>query len=180
MKGELKIFRCINVISKEIFNDYELEFSRTIENPIECQESLNFKLSELIIRPRNIYFSISRNVYFRKNEIELINWLLNNQLRAFIYLKKPVNNLEIGKILKLNVNFEGIEKDLNLDDRKNNDFIIVKNIFGKEINIPYKLLELITFKWDTAMIQKKSETSMFSRLGFKILNKFQPEKVLYQ
>ena len=164
LKGELKIYRCTNVISTEIFNDYELEFS------VVRQESLNFKLSELIIRPRNIYFSISRNVYFRKYEIELFNWLLNNQLRVFIYLKKPVNNLEIGKILKLNVNFEGIEKD----------FIIVKNIFGKKINIPYKLLELIAFKWDTAMIQKKSETSMFSRLGFKILNKFKPEKVLYQ
>ncbi|TFG24288.1 MAG: hypothetical protein EU529_04745 [Promethearchaeota archaeon] len=180
LKGELKIYRCTNIISKEIFNDYELEFSRTIENPIERQESLNFKLSELIIRPRNIYFSISRNVYFRKYEIELFNWLLNNQIRVFIYLKKPVNNLEIGKILKLNVNFEGIEKELNHDDIKNNDFIIVKNIFGKEINIPYKLLELITFKWDTAMIQKKSETSFFSRIGYKIMNKFKPEKVLYQ
>ncbi len=180
LKGELKIYRCINVISKEIFNDYELEFSNTIENPIQRQESLNFKLSELIIRPRNIYFSISRNVYFRKYEIELFNWLLNNQIRVFIYLKKPVNNLEIGKILKLNVNFEGIEKDLNSNDKNNNDFIIIENIFGKEINIPYKLLELITFKWDTAMIQKKSETSLFSRIGYKIMNKFKPEKVLYQ
>jgi Zn-dependent protease with chaperone function len=175
LKGELKIFKCLDIIPADEFEDYKFIFKDSISKRISDEESLTYKLGDLIIRPRDIYFSISRNIDFRKSEINLLDWLLNNELRTFIYLKKPVNNLEVGKILQLNVGHEKIKKST---PSKEDEFILIRNIFGDEVTIPYKKLELITFEVPSAMIQKKSETSLFSRFGYKILHKIKPEKVV--
>ena len=163
LKGELKVFKCINVEKADNYEDYELELYND-------ENKLKLKLQDLIIRPREISISISRSKIFRKSEIQLINWIVNNQLRVYIYLKKPVNNLEVGYIQKIN---------FNLNETNNDNILIVQNIFGEDTKIPYKLLELITFKYDTAMIQKKSETSLFSKLGYRILKKFKPKSIFY-
>ncbi|GAH94889.1 unnamed protein product, partial [marine sediment metagenome] len=39
-------------------------------------------------------------------------------------------------------------------------------IFGEDIKIPYNSLEVLLFEYNTAIIQKKSETSIFSKLGY--------------
>ncbi|MFX1258467.1 MAG: M48 family metalloprotease [Promethearchaeota archaeon] len=177
LKGEVKIFKCINIKPSENFNNYELEFFESNEKRIQDQNPLKFRISKLIIRPKNIYFSIRRNVEYRQSEIALIKWLITNQLQTSIYLKKPVNNLEIGRILNINLDDKKI-KLIQKHDGDNKDLIFIKNIFGKEKSIPYKTIEQITFEYNTAMIQKKSETSIFSRLGYKLIKKFKPEKVI--
>jgi len=177
MKGDLKILRCNNVVPAENFDDYELELMQT--NGAETRNNIKIKVGELIIRPKAIYISIRRSSSFRKTEVEMIKWLLDNQLRAFIYLKKPVNNIEIGYVKEVNVDLEKIKTESDLDENNEDDFIVINNIFGKEKRIPYKTLEFISFEYKTAMIQKKSETSVTSKLGYKIAKKFKPQKVLY-
>ena len=54
----------------------------------------------------------------------------------------------------------------------------IPNIFGKEIKIPYEKIELIEFEYKTGLIQLKSETSLSSRLGFRILKKFKPDRII--
>ncbi len=173
LKGELHIFRCTNIIPAENLKDFVLKFSNILTT-----EDLELKLKDLIVRPKDIYMGISRNIIYRKTEVELINWLIENKLRTFIYLKKPVNNLEIGYIQQVNVDLKKVKKQIEFINSDERNYIIVQNIFGKEKNISYKLLEILSFEYNSAMIQKKSETSIFSRFGYRLLKKFRPQKVL--
>ena len=108
----------------------------------------------------------------------MINWLSKKQLQSYIFLKKPVNNLEIGYIKKINVEIQNIYKKPTRAKSNNEGVMIVKNIFEKEIKIPYNKLESINFEYNSALIQVKSSTSFSSRLGYKILKKFKPKRVI--
>jgi len=134
LKGELHIFKCMDVIPAENLNDFVLKFSNTLKN-----EELEFKLKDLIIRPKSIYLGISRNIIYRKTEVELIKWLIQNKLRTHVYLKKPVNNLEIGYIQQVVVDLKKAKKNLDSNEVDESNFVIINNIFGKEKNISYKL-----------------------------------------
>ncbi len=173
-KGELRIFMCLDVIPSTDLANYQLEIS-DIQNH---EEKLNLTLSELIIRPKQIYFSISKSLNFRESEINLMKWLSKRDLQVYLYLKKPVNNLEIGYIQKININFKNNMKQSSKDGDFNNISILFRNIFGNNIEIPYKKIEMISFKYNTGLFQLKSETSLSSRLGFKILKKFKPERII--
>ncbi|MHA1488923.1 MAG: M48 family metalloprotease [Promethearchaeota archaeon] len=176
-RGELKIYKCVNIKTSVKLEDYELEFT-SIEKSDE-RDNLQIRLSELIVRPKKIYFSISKSTIYRKTEDALFNWLINNEIYSYIYLKKPVNNLEIGYITDIRINHKKFKKSDENEEESANYYIIVKNIFGKDIKIPYKTLEIISFDYKTAMIQKKTETSFSSKMGYKIVKKFRPEKILY-
>ncbi|MFX1242660.1 MAG: M48 family metalloprotease [Promethearchaeota archaeon] len=174
IKGEIRIFRCLNIIPTTDLSNYQLEISDIYSH----ESTLSLNLDELIIRPKQIYFSISKSLNFRESEINLIKWLSIRNLQVYLYLKKPVNNLEIGYIQKININFKNNVKDLSKDGHINKISILFKNIFGNNIEIPYKEIEMINFKYSTALFQLKSETSLSSRLGFKILKKFKPERII--
>jgi len=176
IKEDLKIYRCLNVYPADNINNYKLEVSNL--NTYEDQKVLKIEVGDLIIRPKKIYIGIRRSLGFRKGEIELLKWLLKNQIRCFIYLKKPVNNIEIGVLKEIKVKVKDVSPNLNLEENKEDNNICIINIFGEEKKIPYKTLELISFEYKTAMLQKKSETSFMSKLGYKISHKFKPQKVL--
>ncbi|MFX0105159.1 MAG: M48 family metalloprotease [Candidatus Hodarchaeota archaeon] len=174
-KGAIKIYKCANIISAKKLEDFQIVLSK-FEN--QSEKSLKYTLGELIIQPKKIYLTISRTSDFRESEMHIIKWLSNKQLQSYIFLKKPVNNLEIGYIQKINVDIQNIYKKSTRNKKENEDLIIVNTIFGKDIKIPYKKLELINFEYSSALIQIKSETSLTSRLGFKILKKFKPERII--
>jgi hypothetical protein len=164
-KGAIKIYNCINVITRAELTNYQIEFS-----DIQHQEKiLKYPLGELIIKPRNIYLPISKSQNFRDPEIILLEWLSKKQLITHIYLKKPVNNLEIGYVQKIHP---------TLDQNSSKTIVFFNNIFGKEIKIPYEKIEQIQFEYKTGLIQLKSETSLTSRLGFRILKKLKPERII--
>ena len=173
IKGKMQVFKCINVISAKNLDDYQLELYNDLN-----KKSLNFKLKELIIHPKKISLSLSRNKDFRNSEIQIIKWLINNQVFSYIYLKKPVNNIEIGYIQELNTAISDIKENSLKSKSDNDDNLIIENIFGKVINISYNSIELISFDYDTGMIQKKSETSWSSKLGYRVLKKFKPRSIL--
>ncbi|TFG02727.1 MAG: hypothetical protein EU539_12850 [Promethearchaeota archaeon] len=174
LKGHLKIFRCNQVDVSDNIDDYRMELENVMTN-----ENLNLKLKDLIIRPNKIYLPITKNLEYRKSEIYVINWLIKNKIFTQVYIKKPVNNLEMGYVQEIHLNgSSGQDNSLEneIDEVEN---IIIKNIFGKKITIPYSSLEVIMFESNTAMIQLKSETSMFSRLGYKMLKKIKPKSIFY-
>jgi hypothetical protein len=174
IKGNLKIYKCIDIHPALNFDDYQLELKETLS-----QEILKYKLRELIIRPRNITLSISRKETFRESEIEVIKWLINHQIFCHIYLKKPVNNLEMGYIKQMNFNSNSNKKNFQNKEISINNYLTIKNLFGKEQNISYDSLELITFEFKTAVMQLKSETSMFTRISYTILRKLKPSSIFY-
>ena len=72
-----------------------------------------------------------------------------------------------------------LKKNLNEGKNEETNHITIKNIFGEKQEIPYKSLEAISFEFVTGKIQKKSETSIFSKLGYILLKKFKPKKIFY-
>jgi hypothetical protein len=114
IKGVLKVFKCINVNVTTNFDDIELVLLSQNDHT-----QLSLKLKDLIIKPQSISLSISNNVNFRDSEIELINWLIKNQIFSTVYLKKPVNNIEFGYITQILPNEIGLTNypiDSNADD----------------------------------------------------------------
>ncbi len=172
-KGAIKIYRCTNVIPAKKLGDFQIEISN-FEN--QDEKSIKYTLSELIIHPKKIYLTISRSSNFRETELDMIKWISKKQLQSYIFLKKPVNNLEIGYIK--NVDLPNIYKKPTRGTNKFEAVISVNNIFGKEIKIPYNKLEIINFEYNSALIQVKSATSFTSRIGYKILKKFKPERII--
>jgi Zn-dependent protease with chaperone function len=173
-KGSLQIFKCINVIPKDKLPNFELEISDA-QNP---EKSDKYLLNELIMRPKNMFLSISKSDNFRESEINLMKWLLKRQLQVYLYLKKPVNNLEIGYIQKIDKDSQNTQINISKDRNDKKIDILFKNIFGTELKIPYKGIEMIHFKFNSVLIQLKSETSLSSRLGFRILKKYKPERII--
>jgi len=102
-------------------------------------------------------------------ELKILEWLKDKQIRTSIFLKKPVNNEEIGYIQKNLVNFRN-------QDEIEKSKVIIKNIFGEEIEIPYKKIELVLFNYSVVILHK-NKTSIFSKLGYKVLQKFAPHKI---
>ncbi|MHA2127257.1 MAG: hypothetical protein ACXACO_20060, partial [Promethearchaeota archaeon] len=142
------------------------------------QALFNYSLKELIIKPKKIYLPISKDLRIRKSEVDMLNWLKKNRVLIYIYLKKPVNNFEMGYLLNLEVNVENVKNKLKKQEKEDLDFLTIQNIFGKEVLIPFKTLESVSFDFNSAMIQTKSATSLFSRLGYRILKKFKPDKII--
>ncbi len=176
-KGETLILRCSNIAISENFKDSELHFE-TI--PLrDGGTKLQFRLKDLIIRPKDTYIAINRNEKGLQTESKIFEWLIKKQLRTYFYLKKPVNNLEIGYIQEIQLNVENVKKKRIEGKNKLTNYIKINNIFGENQEIQYKSLEAISFEYFTGKIQKKSETSIFSKLGYKLLKKFKPEKIFY-
>lgn len=73
---------------------------------------------------------------------------------------------------------ESFEEKSKNHDLKSSNYLILKNIFGREVAISYKTVASISFEYNSAMIQIKTATSLSSRLGYKILKKFKPEKII--
>lgn len=175
-KGKLKVLKCINVSNANNFLDIELSFSngRKTSN----HELLKYNIKELIIRPRKIYLPISKDIQIRESEVNGINWLIRHKILVHLYIKKPVNNYERGWIQSLEVNLDKFNKKSKNKEKENNDYLKMRNIFEKEITIPYKEIESIGFEYNSALIQLKRSTSFTSRLGYRILKKFKPDRII--
>lgn len=173
------MFKCVNVISAKNLDDYQIKLFhlKWFFNELN-KESADFKLKDVIIHPKKMYVSLSSNKDFRDSEFRLIKWIIKNQVFCYIYLKKPVNNIEIGYIQELNTNKSDIKENSVKSKNDNDSNLIIRNIFGKDLSFPYGSIELISFDYETGMIQKKSDTSWFSKLGYRVLKKFKPRSIL--
>jgi Zn-dependent protease with chaperone function len=170
-KGKLRIMKCANVSRANTLAEFGLTLS-------DENESLKYTVNDLIIRPRNVYLTTSKDLSHKESEGKILSWLEQQKILVSISLKKPVNNFETGYLQSIE---KGVDRD-NLKSKKQGKKEIVSlgviNIFGKEINIPYKTVESISFEYNSAMIQIKAATSISSRLGYKIFKKFKPQKII--
>ncbi|MFX1311940.1 MAG: M48 family metalloprotease [Promethearchaeota archaeon] len=178
LKGKLKIMTCSNITTADNYDEYMITLSESNSSKNPNKEYLNYFLKELIIKPNNIYLSISKNRSFRESELEVIRWLIQNNILTHIYLKKPVNNLEIGFIKRIILRTEDLNLKTQNKEEQEKNIINLVNIFGNKIEIPYNIIDLIAFEYNSVMIQIKSATSISSRLGYKILKKFKPERII--
>jgi Zn-dependent protease with chaperone function len=176
-KGETVIIKCSDVKISEIFKESELFFDEMPHNGDLIK--LSYALKDLIIKPKIISITIKKSDIYRESEQRILNWLVKNQIRTYFYLKKPVNNLEVGVLKDFKVFPQNAKNSQDKQKTYLFSYVSVKNIFGKDIKIPYKSLEGLSFENDTAYIQKKTETSLFSKLGYIFLKKFKPEKIFY-
>jgi len=176
-KGELKILSCRDVLIKDDIKKSELVL--TLENESEDKEPKNLTFDDVIIYPNDIALSINRRDLYRESEASIFTWLLKNQVRTYLYLKKPVNNIEVGYVKDLHVQKRLSSKEKKNQKTEDNNFIKIENIFNKEITIPYKSIQSISFNYSSGMIQKKAETSVFSKIGYRIYKKFKPQKIIY-
>jgi len=176
-KGETIIIKCSNVEISDAFKESELIFDEIPQNGENIEE--RYALKDLIIKPKAIYINIKKSDISRESEQRVLNWLLENHIRTYFYLKKPVNNLEIGYLKDFKFYPQGAKN--SQDEQKTNQvsYIKVKNIFDKDVKIPYKSLEGLSFENDTAYIQRKAETSLISKVGYIFLKKFKPDKIFY-
>jgi len=177
LKGSIRIYSCETV---KILNDFKESCLRLREKSTSGEkENFTFKLKDLIIKPREIYFQIRKTKLSRNEELSLIDWIKSKQLRAYYHLKKPVNNMEIGYIDELNLIFKATNNKSQDELIEKESFLIIRNIFKKIVKIPYNELELISFEYKTVSIQMKAETSYFSKLGYKLLKRFKPQRIFY-
>jgi len=166
----------VNILKAENLEDYKI----ILYNPEsdKNQHDNEYSMKDLIIRPQRIYLTISKDRGFRRSEVKVFEWLQEHQILIYIYLKNPVNNMEIGYIQNIEMYNKEIDKKSENSKKNNNNFLHLKNIFGSEIKVPYDKLESISFRYSSAMIQIKSATSLSSRLGYKLLKKFKPERII--
>ncbi|MFO8020290.1 MAG: M48 family metalloprotease [Promethearchaeia archaeon] len=171
----LEILRCVNVEKNNNFEDIRLSFlNKRKKSPNE--EKFSYTLKELVIKPYNIGLNIRRSEKFRENELKIIQWLIEKNIRSYVYLKKPVNNLEIGYLQKLD-HLKSPDQTKSSKNRENLS-LRMNNIFHEDKEIPYNQLEAITFTFETGVIQKKAETSLTSKLGYYVINRFKPDKYI--
>ena len=173
-RGVLKINKCITINPAMRLDEFKLEFQDDDSSPKN-----DYKLSELIIKPKNVFLIISKTRSFRESELKILKWLKRNERRTLISLKKPVNNVEIGYLLDMNLGDVNDESKQIKKENDNDDFILIKNIFKKEVKIPYKTIDYLSFECNTGSISKKSETSLINKFGYKIMKKLKPDKIFY-
>jgi hypothetical protein len=176
LRGQINIFKCVKIKPSNKFEEYELELIDLSYD--ESKKKMDLKIDDLLIRPRYINLSISKKPEYRKSELKVLNWLLNSKTKCTVWLKKPVNNYEIGYIQKVNVRYEKTDLSIENQQLAKKDNIIFKNIFGKVLDVPYKMIEQFSFEYDGAMIQKKTNTSIISRLAYRVLKKYYPQKII--
>ena len=176
-KGETLIIKCSNVKISEIFKESELVFENISHNGELIK--LSYALKDLIIKPKDISITIKKSDIHRESEQKILKWLLEHQMRTYFYIKKPVNNLEIGYLKDFKCYPQSIKNSKNKQETNLISYVKVKNIFGRDVEIPYKSIEGLSFESDTAYIQKKKDTSLFSKIGYIFLKKFKPEKIFY-
>lgn len=177
-KGTLNIMECVAISPAKSLQEYKLTFSPYNKTKAEDHKQLKYNLKELIIRPKTIFLPISKSSTYRSSEKKILSWLEKNQILIHLYMKKPVNNIEMGYIQQIEMNTEDFSNKMQTEESDITSFLILKNIFDKEVKILYNSIETINFEYNSAMIQLKSETSLFSRLGYKILKKFKPNRIV--
>jgi Zn-dependent protease with chaperone function len=174
-KGLLGLAECTALHKKENLKESKIELKNSMVENGENGEAmvLTRKLKDLIIKPKNIQFEIIKNESNLENSKKLLEWMRNKQIRAYFYLKKPVNNIEIGYVEKVNYN-QTSEEDL----RNKHLSIEISTIFNELKILQQDKIEFVSFSYKSGIIQLKSETSFFSKIGYYLFKKIKPQEIL--
>lgn len=179
IKGTIHIFKCINVKSSGS-NHIILELKADSE-PEQEKDTLSICIKDVIIFPERVQLAINKHGKLKDTDLKLLEWLKNHHVKANFYLKKPVNNMEIGFIKNLVYNTApsgGKGKNSEKDEPAIE--ITINTIFNQIKQLTLNQLDFINFKCKTGMIQKKSELSIFSKGFYKLFQRLRPEMIIFQ
>ncbi len=161
-EGTLKLWK----LSKFEPLPEERDFQVTFQN--EKEGELTFRGQELLIFPRSVFLNIFADEQTSQWEERVIQWLIDHEIRVSVYLKKPINNAESGKI---------VSQFIADDGKSKKNTLTIRNIFGKEKTVTWRELEGIFFEENTFRFQVKKRESFTSLWWYKLLKRFSPQKV---
>ena len=98
--------------------------------------------------------------------------IFQRKFRVKIFLKKPINNIEEGRISNIIYNEEE-EKNSKITS------IEIENIFNNRVQIKIKELDALIIMENMLLFQNKKEISGASMIAKKLGRKFHPEKILF-
>ncbi|MHA1762922.1 MAG: M48 family metalloprotease [Promethearchaeota archaeon] len=176
-KGTIQLIKCSKIKIDKAWNESRFELSQL--DAKQNLKKISFQLKELIIRPKTIHFSLKKDKKNRDALLEILKWACREKIKISFFLKKPVNNIEKGYLNKVEIQpyDDNLERVVKMDYSRFN--ILVDNMFGNKIILSSELIESISFDHDTALLQKKSETSIFSKMAYKILKNLKPQEIWY-
>lgn len=176
-KGNLRLCKCTNVFTDNHLENYQIELINN--NQMNELEKHSFRLKDIVINPRKIYVSVKKRKKDLTFTVQILDWIIREGIRTTVYLKKPVNNIERGYFKKIEVNSKKKSMNNKFVDKEGEFRIIMENIFNTKKEISSNIIEAISFEFDTATIQKKSDISVFSKIGYRILKRLKPKEIIY-
>ncbi|MHA1730407.1 MAG: M48 family metalloprotease [Promethearchaeota archaeon] len=157
-KGTLKMWTC----TRYSFDEGEMDFHLEFEN--EDGDKAEHAGKDLLIFPRTVFLAFYRDEQTIPYERKVVDFLISNGTRVSVYLKKPVNNQESGKVIA-----QSSEPGAGT--------ITVKNVFGEEKLVSWKEVEGILFEEYTVRFTLKKNESITSKMWYKVLGRVAPWKV---
>lgn len=130
-------------------------------------ESLELEGGDAYIFPRRGFFVPTGAPSRRAHEAEVLEWMASSGVRVTAYLKKPVNNVESGKVV-------GYDADPGEGE---DPTVTILTVFGKKFVHAWKEVEGIAFEEPTMVFQLRSEASFLTRLWHGIHRFFAPRSV---
>ena len=189
-KGNLKILNCLNVENHNENNSYilELENIKNTETPEKLK--LKLKLEDIIIHPYRVQYEIGMGEDLKEDTLPLMEWLQANEINVHFYLKKPVNNIIVGNITAIkkdgissnrgsNYKKETKKEDKAINQEKHRYDLEIKTRFNQIKSLNLTSLDFLSFKYETGTIEKKDESSIFSKLFYRTYQYLKPEKIKF-
>jgi len=186
-KGNLKILNCLNVENHNLNNSYILELVN-IKNA-ETLEKLKLKLEDIIVHPYRVQYEIGMGEELKEDTLPLMEWLQANEINVHFYLKKPVNNIIFGNITAIkkdavsnrgsNYKKETKKGDKTINEEKLRYDLEIKTMFNQIESLNLTSLDFLSFKYQTGTIEKKDESSIFSKLFYRTYQYLKPEKIKF-
>ncbi len=186
-KGQLKILECVDVKNNSSKGEYSLSLEENIRDLNSDTFSLNLK--DIIVHPYHISYEIGKSDVLKEDLLPLLSWLKANKIKTRFYLKKPVNNIEIGKIIQINTQNRGSPELEPLKEpkmeiggsgpHKKDCSLEIKNIFNETKILELSRLDFLNFEYKTGLIRKKDESSFISKLFYRTYQYLKPEKIKY-
>ncbi|TXT63357.1 MAG: Protease HtpX [Promethearchaeota archaeon] len=180
-KGEIDILKCRSITSDQNNKIIITLDSNSALDPNDNPHLVTIDLDEIIIFPYRVQFSITNKTKLKKSARILLEWIYKTNQRTYFYLKKPVNNIEVGYIKEIiNTSINSSLKKHSFEELNNMIKIKILTIFKEIKEIEVSQIDMISFKYKTGMIQKREELSIFTKLFYKLLKKLNQESIIFQ
>ncbi len=161
-RGTLCPYICQKVEKGTAYRDYSFVMIPRGQDKVETWQA-----KDIIIFPQHASFAIHKDKTIWQDQIQILRTLQEIGGRITISLKKPVNNIERGKITAITPG--------------NGDFtesIVIVNIFQKQKEIPMKDIDYISFTNDAiASVEPLQDISYANKLVHKLSKRMHPQRL---
>jgi Zn-dependent protease with chaperone function len=162
--GTIIPYTCQKVEGGSSYQDYSLVVTRRGDNEIET-----WKAKDMVIFPFHAAMAIHKDKAIWQDQIKVLRTLWENGSRITVNLKKPVNNMEIGKITGIN------SKSGDLAEN-----ILFMNMFQKQKEIPVRDIDYISYSSNNiATFELLDDISYPTKLLHKFTKRIHPPRIFF-